>query len=242
MRTLYRKGDREEVWGIKFDYAEFDDSQVDAALADGWVKNPLELKQQDDLGQPTDTNGDGNITWDDAIRLDKSATPKIIFGLTLNGAWKGWDLNVFFQGQADAEQLVQPTMNMATDFYEGRWIETNTAEQNAAAKWPRAFIKQTYGDAWNGVASTWWLRDASFVRLKSIELGYTLPKMWTKSIGIENARIYVNGNNLFTIDGMKICDPEAGMFKNTDGYVVESGGVRGYPLQRMITVGANVTF
>ena len=61
--------------------------------------------------------------------LDKSATPKIIFGLTLNGAWKGWDLNVFFQGQADAEQLVQPTMNMATDFYEGRWIETNTAEQ-----------------------------------------------------------------------------------------------------------------
>ena len=53
----------------------------------------------------------------------------------------------------------------------------------------RAFIKQTYGDAWNGVASTWWLRDASFVRLKSIELGYTLPKMWTKSIGIENARI-----------------------------------------------------
>lgn len=189
-----------------------------------------------------DTNGDGNITWDDAIRLDKSATPKIIFGLTLNGAWKGWDLNVFFQGQADAEQLVQPTMNMATDFYEGRWIEINTAEQNAAAKWPRAFIKQTYGDAWNGVASTWWLRDASFVRLKSIELGYTLPKMWTKSIGIENARIYVNGNNLFTIDGMKICDPEAGMFKNTDGYVVESGGVRGYPLQRMITVGANVTF
>lgn len=90
-------------------------------------------------------------------------------------------------------------MNMATDFYEGRWIETNTAEQNAAAKWPRAFIKQTYGDAWNGVASTWWLRDASFVRLKSIELGYTLPKMWTKSIGIENARIYVNGNNLLPL-------------------------------------------
>lgn len=60
--------------------------------------------------------------------------------------------------------------------------------------------------------------------------------MWTKSIGIENARIYVNGNNLFTIDGMKICDPEAGMFKSTDGYVVESGGVRVIPLQRMITV------
>lgn len=189
-----------------------------------------------------DTNGDGNITWDDAIRLDQSATPKIMFGLTLNGSWKGWDLNLFFQGQADAKQLVQPTMNMATDFYEGRWIETNTPEQNAQARWPRAFIKQTYGDAWNGVASTWWLRDASFLRLKSVELGYTFPKQWTNRIGLENARLYINGNNLFTIDGMKICDPEAGMFKNTDGYVVESGGVKGYPLQRMITVGANITF
>jgi len=59
MRTLYRKGDREEVWGIKFDYAEFDDSQVDAALADCWVKNPLELKQQDDDKQPADTHGAG---------------------------------------------------------------------------------------------------------------------------------------------------------------------------------------
>lgn len=189
-----------------------------------------------------DTNNDGTITWDDAIRLDQSATPKVMFGLTLNGSWKGWDLNLFFQGQADAKQLVQPTMNMATDFYDGRWIETNTPQQNAQARWPRAFIKQTYGDAWNGVASTWWLRDASFLRLKSVELGYTFPKEWTSRIGLENARLYLNGNNLFTIDGMKICDPEAGMFKNTDGYVVESGGVKGYPLQRMITVGANITF
>ena len=66
--------------------------------------------------------------------------------------------------------------------------------------------------------------------------------MWTKSIGIENARIYVPLPPRGQRSGMKICDPEAGMFKNTDGYVVESGGVRGYPLQRMITVGANVTF
>ena len=63
-----------------------------------------------------DTNKDGNITWDDAVRRDKSATPKWIFGLTLNGSWKGMDVNAFFQGQADAEILVQPTMNMATVF------------------------------------------------------------------------------------------------------------------------------
>ena len=66
MRTLYRKGDREEVWGIRFDYAEFDDSQVDAALADGWVKNPLELKQQGDHQQPADANGDGKLSAEEA--------------------------------------------------------------------------------------------------------------------------------------------------------------------------------
>ena len=66
MRTLYRKGDREEVWGIKFDYAEFDDSQVDAALADGWVKNPLELKQQGENQHQADTNGDGKLSAEEA--------------------------------------------------------------------------------------------------------------------------------------------------------------------------------
>lgn len=66
MRTLYRKGDREEVWGVKFDYAEFEDSQVDAALADGWVKTPLELKQQDEIKQTADTNGDGKLSAEEA--------------------------------------------------------------------------------------------------------------------------------------------------------------------------------
>ena len=189
-----------------------------------------------------DTNGDGNITWDDAIRIDETATPKIIYGFTLNGGWKGIDLNMFFQGQAKASQLVQPTMNMATDFYEGRWKEGNTSEENANARWPKAFIKQTYGDTWNGQVSTWWLRNASFLRLKSVELGYTLPKDLTAKVGIQKARIYVNGANLFTIDNYKIADPEAGVTRNDNNEVINSNGVLSYPLQRTITFGANITF
>lgn len=180
--------------------------------------------------QYQDTNGDEKITWDDAVRIDKSTTPKWIFGLTLNGSWKGIDLNVFFQGQADAQQLVMPGMNMATDFYEGRWMESNTPEQNAAAKWPRAFMKAAAVDNRNSQSSTWWLRDASFVRLKSMELGYTFPKNLTKHIGVEKLRIYANGNNLFTIDSMGIFDPEM------------TAGIGGYPIQRTLTFGANVTF
>lgn len=189
-----------------------------------------------------DTNKDGKITWDDAIRINKSATPKILYGLTLNGSWKGFDLNVFFQGQAKAVQLVQPTMNMLTDFYEGRWRADNSAEENLNARWPKAFIKQTYGDTWNGVASTWWLRNASFLRLKSVELGYTLPASITRKISIEKFRVYVNGNNLFTIDKMKVCDPEIGSSYNDDGALINSNGILGYPLQRMVTVGTNITF
>lgn len=180
--------------------------------------------------QYQDTNGDKKITWDDAVRIDKSTTPKWIFGLTLNGSWKGIDLNVFFQGQADAQQLVMPGMNMATDFYEGRWMESNTPEQNAAAKWPRAFMKAAAVGNRNSQSSTWWLRDASFVRLKSMELGYTFPKNLTKHIGVEKLRIYANGNNLFTIDSMGIFDPEM------------TAGIGGYPIQRTLTFGANVTF
>ena len=77
------------------------------------------------------------------------------------------------------------------------------------------------------------MRDASFLRLKSLELGYTLPKKVTKLLSIENMRIYANGNNLFSIDNIKICDPEV-----PDGVA----GTNFYPQQRIVTVGVNVTF
>lgn len=194
--------------------------------------------------QYEDINNDGKITADDQVYYDNySAIPKIIYGLTLNGGWKGIDLNIFFQGQAKARQLIYPTMNMLTDFYEGRWIATNTAEQNAQARWPRACVNDSgYIDGINGQSSTWWLRNAAFLRLKSVEIGYTLPKTWTQKAAIERARIYLNANNLFTIDHIKVSDPEAASYYNDDGYLVSSGGILGYPLQRTINVGVNVTF
>lgn len=135
-----------------------------------------------------------------------------------------------------------PTMNMAYDFFNGRYIEGASVEENAKARWPRACIKNTYVDTWNGDASTWWLRSANFLRLKSLEIGYTIPKKLTQKIGISNARIYVNGNNLFTIDNFRIGDPETGTTRNDEGYTINSNGVLAYPLQRMITFGANISF
>lgn len=197
-----------------------------------------------------DTNDDGIINWDDAIRCNESPTPKILFGLTLNGEYKGIDLNLFFQGQAKARMMVQPTMNMMTDFYEGRWIaptaEEGSAEyqaqvaQNLNARWPGAFIKQTYGDELNGSYSTWWLKNAAFLRLKSIELGYTLPKnsVLTRKMGVQNCRFYVNGANLFTFDHIKNFDPEI----SYSAEWANANGISAYPLQRTITVGLNISF
>ena len=177
-----------------------------------------------------DTNDDGKITWDDAVRTDKSSTPRWIFGLTLGASWKGIDFTAFFQGQADAQVLVMPTMNMAKEFYDGRWREDATAEENAKAKYPRAFMSASQVDNRNSQSSDWWLRDASFVRLKSLEIGYTFPKNLIQHIGLTNARVYVNGNNLFTIDKMGIFDPEM------------ENGIKGYPIQRSWTFGLNLAF
>ena len=177
-----------------------------------------------------DTNGDGVITWDDAVRFDYSPTPRIVYGVTLAGEWKGIDLNVFFQGQGQAKMLVMPTMNMATDFYDGRWRQGNTPEENAKARWPKAFIGQTYADQWNGVESSWFLRSVNFLRLRSLEVGYTFPRKWTMRAGIDQLRLYFNGSNLFTLDNYKIADPEIG------------NAITSYPLQRTRTFGLGITF
>ncbi len=178
--------------------------------------------------QYVDTDKDGVITANDMVRINRTATPKIVYGITLNGGWKGLDLNVFFQGQAQAKTLFMPTMNMVQEYFDGRYVESDPST-HATAKYPKALIKQTYCDNWNGKYSTWWLRNTAFLRLKSVELGYTLPKSIVNKISVENLRVYVSGTNLFTIDSFKVADPEV-------------GSITEYPLQRMINFGVNLTF
>ena len=178
--------------------------------------------------QYLDKDENNVITANDMIRINRTSTPKIVYGFTLNAGWKGLDFNAFFQGQAMASTLFMPTMNMVQEYYEGRYVE-NDPSTHATAKYPKALIKQTYCDTWNGQYSTWWLRNSSFLRLKSLEIGYTLPKNVVKKANIENLRIYVNGTNLFTIDSFKVADPEV-------------GSITEYPLQRMVSFGVNLSF
>lgn len=175
-----------------------------------------------------DTDGNGVITDNDRIRINRTATPKIVYGITLNGGWKNIDMTVFFQGQGQAKQLFMPTMNMVQEYFDHRYVESD-ASTHAHAKYPKALIKQTYCDNWNGKYSTWWLRNTAFLRLKSLEVGYTLPKEFVNRFGIDNLRVYFNGSNLFTIDKFKVADPEVGSLTE-------------YPLQRTLNFGVNLTF
>jgi TonB-linked SusC/RagA family outer membrane protein len=181
-----------------------------------------------------DANGDGKINALDETRTTLSITPEIMYGLSLGGVFKDLDFTIFFQGQARARALLQPSgLNMAEEFFTGRWQKTGDN------KYPRTFngpTSSTYGS--NTYASDFWLRNDAFLRLKNVEIGYTLPKGLLGRARIQGARIYISGNNLLSFDKFgPSFDPEVPV--NSDGTAVTNG--RYYPQQRIINIGANIT-
>ena len=175
-----------------------------------------------------DVNGDGMITFLDQVRLDRTNTPEMTFGLNLSLDYKNFSLFTNFAGQARAWQY----------FHENARLAINTREElllnryrpgSMDSKYPILPLLDTRTDV-SGLGSTFWLRDASFVRLKTLELGYTLPQNLLAKVKLSAMRIYVNGNNLFTIDKLKIYDPEG-----SD----ERGNF--YPQSKIFNLGVNLT-
>lgn len=185
-----------------------------------WNAKPGDIKY-------VDIDGDEAITDNDRIRSEYSNIPRMVFGLTLGAEWKGWELNMLWTGQTKASQMIVPySYNIHEEFYENRWI---SAEQTPNSKYPRAFNKD---DKMNTRWSDFWLYDASFLRLKNLEIAYNLPKKWLSTMNMQTVRIYLVGNNLFTMDHIKFQDPESN---------ATSAG-QYYPQSRTYTVGVNVTF
>ena len=188
--------------------------------------------------QYKDINGDGVINGLDKVRTYQSSTPKVMYGFTFGGRYKGFDATIFFQGQAGAQALLQPGgLNMAQQFYDGRWLK---AGDN---KYPRTFngpTNATYGS--NTYQSTFWLLNDGFLRLKNVEIGYNIgASRLMQQARITSARIYISGNNLFSIDKWgPSFDPEA-PGTTSPGQVSGTGG-RYYPQQRVLNLGVNVNF
>lgn len=190
-----------------------------------------------------DINKDGQITEADKVPIGLPTTPQIVYGFGFSSGYRGFDLSAFFQGLARATLFIDPRYvspfvvppygsningqsQLMKVWADDHWSEDN---QDLYAQYPRLGTSATIIDN-NLQTSTWWMRDGSFIRLKSVELGYTLPPNSLKRLAISNCRIYVSGLNLFTWSGFKLWDPELG------------GNGFAYPVQKVFNAGINVNF
>lgn len=177
-----------------------------------------------------DVDGDNAITDKDKVRMYASSLPRYTFGIPMNFELKGFDLNMLWQGQTSAKTYVNPTerngdINVPLWLYNDRW----TAATAESATLPRAFFHRS--ETYNTIASDFWLKDASFLRLKSLQFGYSLPQHMITKLSMSAVRFYVSGFNLLLFDKIKDYDPE----------VVNNLGVF-YPSTKVYNLGVRVTF
>ena len=179
-----------------------------------------------------DVNGDGKIDDSDMVPIGFPTVPEIVYGFGASLGYKDIDFSFFFQGSGRSSFFIDPTSispfvrerNALQIIADNHWSDENP---DPNAFWPRMSVNAV---ANNEKASTWWLRDGSFLRLKSVELGYSLPQKLLEKINVEKARFYASGTNLLVFSKFKLWDPEMG------------GRGLGYPPQRIINVGLNFNF
>lgn len=192
-----------------------------------------------------DLNGDGVIGNEDKGYFGLSNRPRLTYGLNLNLSWNGFDFNAQFTGGSLFDVSLTGTYYNSNDdntiwtqtFKENGnsplyLVEGAYSEFNPNGTFPRITLSKTGHGGDNGLASTFWLRDGTYLRLKTAQLGYTLPKKVLSVLGISNLRVFVEGQNLFTLDGLpEGIDPESPEVNN--GY---------YPQQTLLMGGFTLTF
>jgi TonB-linked SusC/RagA family outer membrane protein len=189
-----------------------------------------------------DISGDGLIDSHDVVPIGYASVPQVEGGLGVSFGYYGFDFNIFMQGASRATFMIDPTSNvdwssgsvgtapfvnnhsLLKAWADDHWSETN---RNCYAMWPR--LSDTSRPN-NEQASTWWLRDGSYLRLKSVEIGYTIPEKITKKVGLQQMRIYASGMNLLSFNSFKLWDVEMG------------GSGLNYPIQRVLNAGLSLNF
>ncbi|MDR0728651.1 MAG: TonB-dependent receptor [Prevotellaceae bacterium] len=188
-----------------------------------------------------DLNGDGEINDYDRTYINgfyPTNAPQIVYGFGLTAEWKGFSLGAFFQG---SDRISMYLLNKVENFYPfQRSIDDAALRSEALNRWraedpynqdvlfPRL---RTSGNGNNTRASTWWYRDAGFIRLKNVELGYTFNPVFLQKLRVSSVRLYIQGENLYTWDDVKFWDPE----------ITSRSGAR-YPISSTWTFGLDVTF
>jgi TonB-linked SusC/RagA family outer membrane protein len=177
-----------------------------------------------------DVNQDGQIDENDQIPMGYPESPEIQYGFGLSAGYKNFDFSFFFQGNARVSFYVDPKgiapfnnrRNAPSIVARDSWSETNP---DVHAFWPRLTTEAMEN---NIRQSSWWLRDGSFIRLKNVELGYSLPGV--QKLHLQSSRVYFSIENLLYFSRFKLWDPEVG------------GNGLGYPLNRRFNVGLQLSF
>ncbi len=203
------------------------DSWPDQSAVGGSQAQPGDIKY-------LDLNGDGIIDSFDQKAIGYTDVPETVYGFGVSLDWKNFDFSVFFQGNANVEFSTRSSMvqafissninqsNVFADIYNNYWTPERTD-----AKYPRL---TTAPNANNDAASTFWFVDGSYLRIKNIELGYTLPKKITSRLRINDLRFYFSGVNVATFSKFKLWDPDL------------QTGASTYPMNKVYSLGMSLAF
>jgi len=180
-----------------------------------------------------DINGDGKVNSDDRVPIGYPTVPELNYGFGISAGYKDFDLSFFFQGQGKSSFFMNPNSispfvkyrNALQYIADDHWNPNNPV---AHAFWPRLSATENKNNYEQ--FSTWWLRNGQILRLKTIEVGYSLPKQMLKDKLFSSVRVYLSGSNLLRFSSFDLWDPEMG-----------DNGL-GYPLQRVYNLGVQVTF
>lgn len=191
-----------------------------------------------------DINGDNAITKEDIVPIGNSNIPRIQYGFAGNFSYKNWDLGIFFRGSGASDffyggKAYFPFKNGKTGNIlsivndpSSRWIPASYSGDKSTENPNARFPRLSYGNNDNNfMESTHWLGNSSFLRLKTVEIGYTLPTDWMKKIYVKGLRVSIIGDNLCVWDNVKIWDPEQAS---------KNGSV--YPLTRSFTLNLQASF
>jgi TonB-linked SusC/RagA family outer membrane protein len=241
INTWYDGATVGDIWGFEtegyFTQAE-EDAGIDQErqrVIDGGVWTAGDIKYKDLDGDEKITRGESTVDNPGDRKIIGNNAPRYLYGVSLDAAWKGFDISLFFQGIAKRDAWISSnyfwgnTSNVwqvsLFTVHRDRWSESN----------PDGYFPKQYFDgrsSKNQQTQTKYLQDASYLRFKNLQIGYTLPKQLLDKAGISRLRVYISGENLATFTNLlKTVDPE---FATSDAKI--------YPLQSTWSLGINLSF
>lgn len=214
------------IYGYVYDKIFDSQEEIDASPKQLWGAVPGDLKYKD-------LNGDNVVNEKDRKSIG-TYFPKFNFGLHLGFEYKNIDFSTLLQGAADVDVIVRNEINKAffnggkvTEKHLDRWTP-----ENKNASYPRLSLRNSTK---NEHTSTFWMQDASYVKMRNLQVGYTIPKTILSSTGLSRLRLYFSADNLFTITGFEGVDPEAA------GDITGNGNSY-YPIAKSYSFGINASF